>query len=237
MFYPLYLAHVDTETGTLWLDKQAALKLGGIYWPSSSLLSLCDCTQLSESTHTLPLSKKQTSWVMWVRQTRPHTIFLRDLSKNLESHLWIFHDFPLFFQPHLAISFLIETGNLLHFPDTSHGLCTLYFLCPVWLSECLERIMHLKSSQSVARNGVIRVEDLRVSWHFREKRRVLWPLLIVILTSSGDVSDDICCTDAIGGNRVHQAYRGAVFPVSCQVWDCSPCGQQQVKYCIYTSWY
>ncbi|XP_034413550.1 leucine-rich repeat serine/threonine-protein kinase 1 isoform X2 [Cyclopterus lumpus] len=61
-----------------------------------------------------------------------------------------------------AISFLIETGTLLHFPDTSHGLCTLYFLCPVWLSECLERIMHLKSSRSVARNGVIRTEDLRM---------------------------------------------------------------------------
>ncbi|KAM8894430.1 leucine-rich repeat serine/threonine-protein kinase 1 [Spinachia spinachia] len=61
-----------------------------------------------------------------------------------------------------AISFLIETGTLLHFPDTSHGLCTLYFLCPVWLSECLERIMHLKSSHSAARNGVIRAEDLRM---------------------------------------------------------------------------
>ncbi|XP_047437183.1 leucine-rich repeat serine/threonine-protein kinase 1 isoform X2 [Mugil cephalus] len=61
-----------------------------------------------------------------------------------------------------AISFLIETGTLLHFPDTSHGLCTLYFLCPVWLSECLERIVHLKSSRSVARNGVIRTEDLRM---------------------------------------------------------------------------
>ncbi|XP_029946629.1 leucine-rich repeat serine/threonine-protein kinase 1 isoform X3 [Salarias fasciatus] len=61
-----------------------------------------------------------------------------------------------------AISFLIETGTLLHFPDTSHGLCTLYFLCPVWLSECLQRIMHLKSSRSVARNGVIRAEDLRL---------------------------------------------------------------------------
>ncbi|XP_026149127.1 leucine-rich repeat serine/threonine-protein kinase 1 isoform X3 [Mastacembelus armatus] len=61
-----------------------------------------------------------------------------------------------------AISFLIETGTLLHFPDTSHGLCNIYFLCPVWLSECLERIMHLKSSRSVARNGVIRTEDLRM---------------------------------------------------------------------------
>ncbi|XP_067454140.1 leucine-rich repeat serine/threonine-protein kinase 1 isoform X1 [Thunnus thynnus] len=61
-----------------------------------------------------------------------------------------------------AIKFLIETGTLLHFPDTSHGLCTLYFLCPVWLSECLERIIHLKSSRSVARNGVIRTEDLRM---------------------------------------------------------------------------
>lgn len=66
------------------------------------------------------------------------------------------------FSPLAAISFLIETGTLLHFPDTSHGLCTLYFLCPVWLSECLERIVHLKSSRSVARNGVIRAEDLRV---------------------------------------------------------------------------
>ncbi|KAM6981427.1 leucine-rich repeat serine/threonine-protein kinase 1 isoform 2-T2 [Aplochiton taeniatus] len=61
-----------------------------------------------------------------------------------------------------AISFLIEMGTLLHFPDTSHGLCTLYFLCPVWLSECLERIIHLKSSRSVAHNGVIRAEDLRM---------------------------------------------------------------------------
>lgn len=67
-------------------------------------------------------------------------------------------------RPHPAINFLIETGTLLHFPDTSHGLRTLYFLCPVWLSECLERIMHLKSSRSLARNGVIRAEDLRVSW-------------------------------------------------------------------------
>ncbi|XP_058485313.1 leucine-rich repeat serine/threonine-protein kinase 1 [Solea solea] len=61
-----------------------------------------------------------------------------------------------------AISFLIETGTLLHFPDTSHGLSTLYFLCPVWLSECLERIVHLKSSRSVARNGLIQTEDLRM---------------------------------------------------------------------------
>ncbi|KAG9352283.1 hypothetical protein JZ751_020696 [Albula glossodonta] len=61
-----------------------------------------------------------------------------------------------------AISFLIETGTLLHFPDTSHGLCKLYFLDAVWLSECLERIIHIKSSRSVARNGVIRAEDLRM---------------------------------------------------------------------------
>uniref|UniRef100_A0A3P8N5J4 non-specific serine/threonine protein kinase n=1 Tax=Astatotilapia calliptera TaxID=8154 RepID=A0A3P8N5J4_ASTCA len=61
-----------------------------------------------------------------------------------------------------AIGFLIETGTLLHFPDTSHGLCTLYFLCPVWLSECLERIVHLKSSRYIARNGVIQTEDLRM---------------------------------------------------------------------------
>uniref|UniRef100_A0A3P8RJX0 non-specific serine/threonine protein kinase n=1 Tax=Amphiprion percula TaxID=161767 RepID=A0A3P8RJX0_AMPPE len=62
----------------------------------------------------------------------------------------------------IAINFLIDTGTLLHFADTSHGLCTLYFLCPVWLSECLERIIYIKSSRSVARNGVIRASDLRM---------------------------------------------------------------------------
>ncbi|KAG8440734.1 hypothetical protein GDO86_006466 [Hymenochirus boettgeri] len=61
-----------------------------------------------------------------------------------------------------AIGFLIETGTLLHFPDTSHGLRNLYFLDPVWLSECLERIINIKSSKSVARNGVIKAEDLRM---------------------------------------------------------------------------
>ncbi|XP_048886812.1 leucine-rich repeat serine/threonine-protein kinase 1 isoform X1 [Brienomyrus brachyistius] len=61
-----------------------------------------------------------------------------------------------------AIGFLIETGTLLHFPDTSHGLCKLYFLDAKWLSECLERIINIKSSRSVARNGVIRAEDLRM---------------------------------------------------------------------------
>lgn len=61
-----------------------------------------------------------------------------------------------------AISFLIETGTVLHFSDTSHGLCKLYFLDAVWLAECLERIVHLKSSRSVAHNGLIRTEDLRM---------------------------------------------------------------------------
>lgn len=61
-----------------------------------------------------------------------------------------------------AICFLIETGTLLHFPDTSHGLRNLYFLDPVWLSECLERIINIRSSKSVAKNGVIKAEDLRM---------------------------------------------------------------------------
>uniref|UniRef100_A0A672SBT3 non-specific serine/threonine protein kinase n=1 Tax=Sinocyclocheilus grahami TaxID=75366 RepID=A0A672SBT3_SINGR len=61
-----------------------------------------------------------------------------------------------------AISFLIETGTILHFSDTSHGLCKLYFLDAVWLSECLERIINLRGSRSVARNGVIKAEDLRM---------------------------------------------------------------------------
>lgn len=61
-----------------------------------------------------------------------------------------------------AISFLIETGTLLHFPDTSRGLHNLYFLDPIWLSECLQRIFSIKGSRSVARNGVIRAEDLRL---------------------------------------------------------------------------
>ncbi|XP_066094861.1 leucine-rich repeat serine/threonine-protein kinase 1 isoform X2 [Saccopteryx bilineata] len=61
-----------------------------------------------------------------------------------------------------ALSFLIETGALLHFPDTSHGLRNLYFLDPIWLSECLQRIINIKGSRSVAKNGVIRAEDLRM---------------------------------------------------------------------------
>lgn len=60
-----------------------------------------------------------------------------------------------------AISFLIETGALLHFPDTSHGLRNLYFLDPIWLAECLQRIFSVKGSRSVAKHGVIRAEDLR----------------------------------------------------------------------------
>ncbi|MGH0137117.1 UNVERIFIED_CONTAM: hypothetical protein FKN15_036561, partial [Acipenser sinensis] len=64
--------------------------------------------------------------------------------------------------PLVALSFLIETGALLHFPDTSHGLRNLYFLDAVWLSECLERIINIKSSKSVAKNGVIKAEDLRM---------------------------------------------------------------------------
>ncbi|XP_013908245.1 PREDICTED: leucine-rich repeat serine/threonine-protein kinase 1-like, partial [Thamnophis sirtalis] len=61
-----------------------------------------------------------------------------------------------------AINFLIETGTLMHFPDTSHGLRNLYFLDPVWLSECLQRIFNIKSSKSIAKNGVIKSEDLRM---------------------------------------------------------------------------
>ncbi|XP_072321953.1 leucine-rich repeat serine/threonine-protein kinase 1 [Eucyclogobius newberryi] len=60
-----------------------------------------------------------------------------------------------------AIGFLIDTGTLLHFPDTSHGLCTLYFLCPLWLSECLRRILDLKSTRATIKDGVIHTEDLR----------------------------------------------------------------------------
>lgn len=71
-----------------------------------------------------------------------------------------------------AINFLIETGALLHFPDTSHGLCTLYFLCPVWMSECLETIMHLRSFQ--ARNGVIQAEELRVCLWFLALSRLFY---------------------------------------------------------------
>lgn len=56
----------------------------------------------------------------------------------------------------------METGTLLHFPDSSRGLRTLYFLCPAWLAECLQRMLSLKSSRSAAANGLIRARDLRV---------------------------------------------------------------------------
>ncbi|CAL9701299.1 unnamed protein product [Knipowitschia caucasica] len=72
-----------------------------------------------------------------------------------ESDLCEYEDLPT------AIGFLIDTGTLLHFPDTSHGLCTLYFLCPLWLSECLERILDLKSTRAAIKNGVINIGDLR----------------------------------------------------------------------------
>ncbi|XP_061669400.1 leucine-rich repeat serine/threonine-protein kinase 1 isoform X2 [Syngnathoides biaculeatus] len=61
-----------------------------------------------------------------------------------------------------AVKFLMETGSMLHFPDTSRGLCTLYFLCPEWLAECLQRIVRLECSRSLARNGIIRTRDLRM---------------------------------------------------------------------------
>lgn len=102
------------------------------------------------------ISEKQT------RQAAGQVQYLTDaqldmmIQQNPESDIRDYEDLKS------AISFLIETGTLLHFPDTSHGLCTLYFLCPIWLAECLERIFHLKSSRSVAKNGVIRAEDLRM---------------------------------------------------------------------------
>ncbi|KAM4596959.1 leucine-rich repeat serine/threonine-protein kinase 1 [Fundulus diaphanus] len=79
---------------------------------------------------------------------------LQIIEQNPESDIRDYEDLQT------AIGFLIETGTLLHFPDTSHGLCTLYFLCPVWLSDCLERIVHLNSCRPVTRNGVIQAEAL-----------------------------------------------------------------------------
>lgn len=152
----------------------------------------------------------------------------------------------LLVSPSPAIGFLIETGALLHFPDTSHGLCTLYFLCPVWLSECLERIMHLKSSQAVARNGVIQAEDLRVGLMLKNlalgssSELVLRCLLVLLLcwccwmrTALKMVVTDLVpaqlmgqprtllmsrlISDAARRNGLHSAERGAVLPVSSQV--------------------
>ncbi|XP_039628634.1 leucine-rich repeat serine/threonine-protein kinase 1 [Polypterus senegalus] len=78
------------------------------------------------------------------------------IEKNPESDIKDYEDLQS------AMNFLIETGVLLHFPDTSRGLRNLYFLDAVWLSECLERIINIKSSKSVAKNGVIKGEDLRM---------------------------------------------------------------------------
>lgn len=51
--------------------------------------------------------------------------------------------------------------------------------------------------------------------------------LMMKLTFCGDVFG----TAAVGRNGLHRADRGAVLPVSCQVWDSSSCGQQQVSCC------
>ncbi|XP_064192700.1 leucine-rich repeat serine/threonine-protein kinase 1 isoform X1 [Anguilla rostrata] len=96
------------------------------------------------------------------READDEVQYLTDLQLEQVIHQDPGSDIKEYEDPQSAISFLIETGTLLHFPDTSHGLCKLYFLDPVWLSECLERIVHIKSSRSVARNGVIRAEDLRM---------------------------------------------------------------------------
>ncbi|XP_051920210.1 leucine-rich repeat serine/threonine-protein kinase 1 [Hippocampus zosterae] len=61
-----------------------------------------------------------------------------------------------------AIRFLTETGTLLHFPDSSRGLRNLYFLCPAWLAECLQRLLSLKSWRSPVADGLIRAQDLRM---------------------------------------------------------------------------
>ncbi|XP_057705282.1 leucine-rich repeat serine/threonine-protein kinase 1 isoform X2 [Corythoichthys intestinalis] len=58
-----------------------------------------------------------------------------------------------------AVKFLTETGTLLHFPDSSRGLRTLYFLCPVWLADSLRAIVRPESSRS---NGIVRAGDLRI---------------------------------------------------------------------------
>ncbi|XP_077376573.1 leucine-rich repeat serine/threonine-protein kinase 1 [Festucalex cinctus] len=79
-----------------------------------------------------------------------------ELERHAGSDIAHYHDLPA------AVRFLTETGTLLHFPDSSRGLRTLYFLCPVWLAECLRRIVGLKPSRSPAANAVIRARDLRM---------------------------------------------------------------------------
>lgn len=123
-----------------------------------------------------------------------------------------------FLCPPSALSFLIETGTLLHFPDTSHGLCTLYFLCPVWLSECLERILHLKSSRSVARNGVIRAEDLRVRLRNQLERlqtgdsEALGWLTVLFLNRLRNI---LCCRKTIQNKS-----SGFLSCILCRCWSC-----------------
>ncbi|XP_053573569.1 leucine-rich repeat serine/threonine-protein kinase 1 [Bombina bombina] len=130
-----------------------------------------------------------------------------------------------------AIGFLIETGTLLHFPDTSHGLRNLYFLDPVWLSECLERIINIKSSKSVARNGVIKTEDLRMLlvgtgftketeeqyFQFLAKFEIALPvannsyLLPHLLPAKPGL--DIHCLRQFTGNTIQRVFKMSFVPV------------------------
>ncbi|XP_053320757.1 leucine-rich repeat serine/threonine-protein kinase 1 isoform X2 [Spea bombifrons] len=115
--------------------------------------------------------------------------------------------------------------------DTSHGLRNLYFLDPVWLSECLERIINIKSSKSVARNGVIKAEDLRMLlvgtgftrqteeqyFQFLAKFEIALPvasnsyLLPHLLPSKPGL--DIHCLRQLTGNTVQRVFKMSFVPV------------------------
>uniref|UniRef100_G1QJY7 Leucine-rich repeat serine/threonine-protein kinase 1 n=1 Tax=Nomascus leucogenys TaxID=61853 RepID=G1QJY7_NOMLE len=106
-----------------------------------------------------------------------------------------------------AISFLIETGTLLHFPDTSHGLRNLYFLDPIWLSECLQRIFNIKGSRSVAKNGVIRAEDLRmllVGTGFTQQTEEQYFQFLAKFEIALPVANDLTATESDGTPLMEQ---------------------------------
>ena len=58
-----------------------------------------------------------------------------------------------------ATKFLHENGLLLHYDDAT--LRDLYFLDPQWLCDVLSHVVTVREINPFARNGIMRLEDLR----------------------------------------------------------------------------
>ncbi|XP_064609297.1 leucine-rich repeat serine/threonine-protein kinase 1-like [Liolophura sinensis] len=71
------------------------------------------------------------------------------------------HDLDTDEEMTLAVRFLHELGDLLHFNDQLKGLNSLYFLDPVWLCNLLSQVVVSEKAQKYIHNGIIQREDMK----------------------------------------------------------------------------